>query len=202
MAEDEWEEVFFTDKAMVEMHGTTGRVFVWRRSHEAFAPSYVPATFKSSRKSVMVWSSNFGNGIGPLHICESDGCYYRKILVREVPFSKTLNGLPDWTLFVHDNAPARTAKNTKKLLLDLNLKVLTHPAQSPDLNPIENIWAILKWELNKTPASSLEDLKQKLSKIWYQIHDGIVIRAVRSTPQRPHAVKQAKGGQTKCWARS
>ncbi|KAF4043889.1 Transposase [Phytophthora infestans] len=64
-------------------------------------------------------------------------------------------------------------------------------------NPIENIWAILKWELNKTPATSLEDLKQKLPKIWYQAHADVGKRAVRSMPKRLDAVKQAKGCHTK-----
>ncbi|KAF4029062.1 putative transposable element tc3 transposase [Phytophthora infestans] len=131
MTEVDWEEVLFTDEAMVEIHGTTGRVSVWRRTHEAI---------------------------------------------------------------MHLRTPPR---RTKRVLRDLILKALTHPTQSPDLNPIENIWAIMKWEFNKTPATSLEDLKQKLPKICNQIHDDVMKRAVRFKPKRLDAVKQAKGCHTK-----
>ncbi|KAF4135239.1 putative traNSPOSABLE ELEMENT-RELATED, partial [Phytophthora infestans] len=110
----------------------------------------VRPTFKS-RKPVMVWSSICGNGVSPLHVCETsvNGEYYREILI-----TNDRNGLPNQTLFVQDNVPAHTATKTIMVLIGLNLMALTHPARSPYMNPIENIGAILKWELNKTPATS------------------------------------------------
>ncbi len=47
-------------------------------------------------------------------------------------------------IFQQDLAPAHTAKSTKTWLNDQGVGVLDWPANSPDLNLIENIWGIVK----------------------------------------------------------
>jgi transposase len=48
------------------------------------------------------------------------------------------------SIFMHDNACIHTAKLTKKLLEDNHVEVLKWPPYSPNLNPMENIWSLLK----------------------------------------------------------
>ncbi|KAG2840392.1 hypothetical protein PC114_g5232 [Phytophthora cactorum] len=136
-----WKRVLFTDEASVELHGTSGRVSVWRRPHGAFDAKCIKATFKSSRKSLMVWGSMTADGVGTLHFCDESvtGDYYRRLLRQNVPITKQFLGLAGETLFVQDNAPAHSAKLTADCLRDLKLITLGHPPQSPDLNPIENL---------------------------------------------------------------
>ncbi len=55
-------------------------------------------------------------------------------------------------IFQQDLAPAHTAKSTKSWLNDHGVGVLDWPANSPDLNPIENRWDIVKRKMrNKRP---------------------------------------------------
>ncbi len=54
--------------------------------------------------------------------------------------------------FQQDLAPALTAKSTKSWLNDHSVGVLDWPTNSPDLNPIENLWSIVKRKMrNKRP---------------------------------------------------
>ncbi|EEY61527.1 uncharacterized protein PITG_01841 [Phytophthora infestans T30-4] len=72
----------------------------------------------------------------------------------------------------------------------------SHPSQNPDLSSIKTFWTEMKLELNRSPASSLWDLKVKLRSIWSSIDEDLVRKTVRSMHKRLDAVKEARGGHT------
>ncbi|KAJ5471864.1 hypothetical protein N7539_008704 [Penicillium diatomitis] len=70
-------------------------------------------------------------------------------------------------IFMHDNAPTHTARVVREALDDMQIEVMIWPPHSPDLNPIENLWALLKAEIYKLRPDLMhmknnEDTKQIL----------------------------------------
>lgn len=72
----------------------------------------------------------------------------------------------------------------------------THP-QSPDINPIENLWHLLDLELRKIKISNKKDLKHLISEKWQQIPKETTMKLVESMPRRLQAILDANGMHTK-----
>ena len=75
-------------------------------------------------------------------------------------------------------------------------KVLEWPAYSPDLNPIENLWAILKQRLRKQTIF-WENLEEKVYEIWNEIDTDLVGDLYENNTKRLVDVKKAKGVMTR-----
>jgi len=71
--------------------------------------------------------------------------------------------------FQQDNDHKHTAKKTKEWLLYNMPKQLVTPSQSPDINPIANLWHILDLQIRKRKISNKNDIKIALIEEWSKI---------------------------------
>ncbi len=100
-------------------------------------------------------------------------------------------------VFQHDNDPKNTAKATKELLKKKHIKVLEWPSQSPNLNPIENLWRELKVRVAKCQPRNLNDLKRICKEEWDKIPPEMCANLVANYKKRLTSVIANKGFATK-----
>ena len=92
------------------------------------------------------------------------------------------------SIFQQDRAPAHTAKKAQDWCIQ-NLKGFWKkgiwPANSPDLNPTENLWAILQSHFDLLdPTTNEESLKNSLKKAWSEINEDTLDNLMSSMPNR------------------
>ena len=125
---------------------------------------------------------------------------YRQILIHHaIPSGKKLIG--NGFVFAHDNDPKHTAISVRNYLDGKvqkgHIQVIRWPSQSPDLNPIENLWNIVKMKRKEFKATSAVHLFAKIQEIWFDLPTETLNKLVESMPTRIQAVIAVKGGHTK-----
>jgi len=97
--------------------------------------------------------------------------------------------------FMQDGAKIHTAKKTLKWLKYQQIPVMDWPAQSPDLNPIENLWKILKDRVNRRQPRpmNVEAMAEALLEEWDEIDGDLLLRLCESMPNRIQLVIANRG---------
>ena len=97
----------------------------------------------------------------------------------------------------HDNDPKHMAKATKEWLKRKHIKVLGWPSQSPDLNPIKNLWRELKHRVAKRQPRNRRDLERICKEEWTKIPPKIIANLLKNYNKRLTSVLPNKGFCTK-----
>lgn len=196
--QDEWNFIIFSDESRFELFRNDANQWVWRRACEAYAKDCLIPTVQKS-EGVMVWGCFCNYKVGPLVLIEgrlNAEMYIELLEDYLLPFLNELG--PNSHTFQDDNAPAHSARLTKDWK-ERNLhQTLPWPAQSPDLNPIENLWDVLerRIRMRSIKPKNKSELMIALEEEWHQLEPERLLKLVESMPRRIKAVINSKGYPT------
>jgi len=98
------------------------------------------------------------------------------------------------SIFMKDGAPCHRSKSTLEYLDCRHICAITDwPAQSPDLNIIENLWSVLNSRIQKRLPKTSKELWAISKEEWNAISKDEVIRLLKSIPIRLKDVIRKKG---------
>ncbi|KAI4878999.1 hypothetical protein NFI96_023403 [Prochilodus magdalenae] len=126
-----------------------------------------------------------------------NGAMYCEILgANLLPSARAMKMKRGW-VFQHDNDPKHTARATKEWLRKKHFKVLEWPSQSPDLNPIENLWRELKVRVARRQPQNITALEEICMEEWANIPATVCANLVKTYRKRLTSVIANKGYTTK-----
>ena len=195
----DWKRVMFSDEVKIETsaHGMT---WVRRPPGTRHDPKYVREVNRQGRCSINVWGAITSSGMLDLVIIDGTVNQYNykdEILIpRVLPYKATHDDM----IFQHDGAGPHRANTVIDWLAENDIEVIKWPAQSPDLNPIENLWNMLKEEvgpLNHLGPGQKDELAEIVKEAWDRLRNNnprTLGRLYGSMKRRLQQVITKKGG--------
>jgi hypothetical protein len=186
-----WHNVLFSDEAKIYLGARVKRV----RRHVG-EKRYIRTTKYPGR--VNVWGCMSAQGFGDIYIFEENltAELYTTILEEAMLPSaeRLMKGV--WWL-QQDGDSKHTARRTRDWLAEHNIRTFDWPANSPDLNPIENVWNLLKDRVAARGATSVQELKRYIQEEWDAMSMTYAESLVGSMPKRMQDVLAANGDAIK-----
>lgn len=192
-----WDSILWSDESKINLFGTDGFKTVWRRKGEEYKEKCMVPTVKHGGGSVLMWGCMSAAGVGELHFIDGimNSQMYCSIL--KAKMLPSLRAVGRRAIFQHDNDPKHTSKATADFLKRNRVRVIPWPSMSPDLNPIEHLWGILKRQVEHHSPSNNQALKDVILEEWKKIDVAKCCQLVHSMPRRLGAVIANNGGHTK-----
>lgn len=194
---EDWKKVMWSDESNFEQFGIKA-TRVRRPSGARYKEKFVIPTVKHC-PSIMVWASFSAYGRGALVFLEPkerlNAEKYLKILNEKLHCFMTIH---QCNIFQQDSAPCHVAKKCQQWFRDQQIPVLPWPGNSADLNPIENLWTVMKKKVSEKSPRSLSELKEAILFVWtHEITPELCLKLVSSMPSRLSSVIANRGGTTK-----
>lgn len=193
---DFFNRVLFSDEVRFGI-SSDGPVWVWRKANERYRPQCTIGR-SSVRQSIMYWGCISHDGTVTLARCSNNmnaSEYIDALEGAAVQVASSEFGL----VFMDDNAPIHRAHVVQEWKTRNGVGSLHWPAYSPDLNPIENIWGLIKNKIHSSPypLATLAELDAAVQREWANLTPGYIKTLYSSMKRRLLACIRAHGFPTK-----
>jgi transposase len=200
---EDWGDIIWTDESRFEVGFHAGTCWVSRAAGEEDLPDCLLPSFKSDRTSVMIWGAIKLGTKRPMVILLSGyikGPDYVKLVMISTlhPFYIQTRRADGEAMVMEDGASIHRSVIAREARNRLRIQRIPWPAQSPDLNPIENLWRKMKYRINlRTPAITTKpQLIQALQEEWDRFTPDDFKRLIESMPRRVRECIKRKGAST------
>ena len=170
------DNIFFTDECRVVLvpklnrqnnyirYSKEDRKTLWNPNTQEKRENETP----KFEQSIMIAGGICKYGLSNLVFCSGsqNNFSYKQFLLfmkNDMEKIKEDNNLKEDLIFQQDNAACHTSRESKyaiEILFDKNY--IDWPPNSPDMSPIENVWAILKEKLEKRKIKNLDELRENI----------------------------------------
>jgi transposase len=215
MTYEEWGLFMWSDECSVERGRGKNQEWCFRTPDQKWEREMIQTYNAHKNMSVMVWGCFWDYGRSDLYVMDRDfeskkhgysARSYLEVLNAQVaPWYEELDD--DAYVFMQDNAPIHNAYVVRDWFIAHGIRRIDWPPYSPDLNPIEHIWWVLKKlliemypELSASFGKSdqdREDMEEALKECWAAIPKETFDKLYISMGHRIEACIAADGWHTK-----
>lgn len=194
-----WSRVLFTDETCISIDRKSAMQRVRRSSFtDPFSSKFISPTTKHPL-NIMIWGCFSSNGVGTIEIVDGyvNSEKYIQILTNNFRMSAEKLGITQ-PILLDDSAPCHRSAKVFKYKEEAAITSMDWPGNSPDLNPIENLWSFLKRRVAMKKASNKDQLITNIKNAWErEIPRSLCEKLVSSMNRRLKDVIDKKGYQTK-----
>lgn len=180
-----WNRVLFSDETAFQLFRNT--VERWYKDVLPIRP------MPKDRRKIFAWGGFCVMGKTSLFCFRQtmDAELYVKILEKHLPEINRMLG--DRWRFQQDNDPKHTSHLAQDFLENHFPEVIEWPSNSPDLNPIENLWNIVKNKVEKRMPKNLNDLERFMAEEWNNIPKTVLTNLIKSMKHRCDLIIESGG---------
>lgn len=218
-----WNAVMFTDRCKFHFYYPGAKVGVcqWvRQGEDREAPKVNHASCLNVYAGITKYgvttmctvagttnhSSPFTNKKGDKAKNITSAEYYHVVLDHLLPEGKRLfsaNNITSWYL-QQDNDPTHKKSSVDalkvwdKMMTGTTVELLPDwPPNSPDLSPIENVWAYVQSQVNKMGCKTFEEFEAQVKHTFQNLPRSMLDKLYKSMKTRLQLCMEKKGGKTK-----
>jgi hypothetical protein len=195
--DDKWARILFGDESYICL-GSHGQIWVQRPQDAAYLSEFMMRGQSNFAPKIGIWACFSSQGVGELRIFDvnMDTRLYTDTMRRFMkPCALRFWPNGEW-FYLHDNSSYHGSHRSHEWFHNNGVSLIELPPHSPDLNPLENLWADLKRRVESHNARDIANLTEIIAEEWQNTSQLTCSSLVDSMHDRMRAVIDAEGHKT------